>query len=99
MKIRCESWGKYTCLILRCLLARPRRFSEISEYIEGLSDLRLSQSLQELEEEEGIMQRQILNRRPVVVEYSLIPKGLDFRKVAEATQGWANECAGDTVAV
>lgn len=98
MKIRCESWGKYTCLILRCLLAGPRRFSEISEYIEGLSDLRLSQSLQELEEE-GIMQRQVLNRRPVVVEYSLIPKGLDFRKVAEATQGWANECAGDTVTV
>ena len=98
MKIRCESWGKYTCLILRCLLAGPRRFSEISEYIEWLSDRRLSQSLQELEKE-GIMQRQVLNRRPVVVEYSLIPKGLDFRKVAEATQGWANECAGDTVTV
>ena len=98
MKIPCESWGKYTCLILRCLLAGPRRFSEISEYIEGLSNLRMSQSLQE-PEEEGIMQCQVLNRRPVVVEYSLIPKGLDFRKVAEDTQGWANECAGDTVTV
>jgi len=37
------------------------------------------------------VQRQVLDHRPVVVEYSLALKGLDFRKVAEATQGWADE--------
>jgi DNA-binding HxlR family transcriptional regulator len=81
---------KWTCLILRCLLAEPRRFTEISGYIDGLSDRLLSQRLQELEEE-GVVQRCVYDRRPVVVEYSLSPKGLAFRKVAEAIQTWADE--------
>jgi len=47
---------KWTCLILRCLLAEPRRFTEISGYVQGLSDRLLSQRLQELEDE-GIVNR------------------------------------------
>ena len=81
---------KWTCLILRCLLAEPKRFSEISGYIDGISDRLLSQRLQELEEE-GIVRRRVYDRRPVVVEYSLSPKGLAFRTVAEAIQTWADE--------
>ena len=53
---------KWTCLILRCLLSQPRRFTEISGYIDGLSDRLLSQRLQELEDE-GIVQRRELMRR------------------------------------
>ena len=83
---------KWTCLILRCLLAEPRRFTEISGYVEGLSDRLLSQRLQELEEE-GIVNRQVFDRKPVIVEYSLTAKGQAFRKVAEAIQEWANEWA------
>ena len=52
----------------------------------------LSRRIQELEEED-IAQRWVLDRRPVVVEYSLAPKGSDFRKVAEAIQDWADEWA------
>jgi len=83
---------KWTCLILRCLLAEPKRFTEISGYIDGLSDRLLSQRLQELEEE-GIVRRRVYDRRPVIVEYSLSPKGLAFRTVAEAIQAWADEWA------
>ena len=83
---------KWTCLILRCLLAEPRRFTEMSVYIEGLSDRLLSQRLQELEDE-GIVERQVFPHRPVVVEYSLTPKGQAFRRVAEAIQEWADEWA------
>ena len=87
---------KWTCLILRCLLAEPRRFTEISGYIDGLSDRLLSQRLQELEEE-GIVQRRVFTRRrPVVVEYSLSP-GLAFRTVAEAIQIWADDWAEEPV--
>ena len=50
----------------------------------------LSRRIQELEEED-IVQRRVFDRRPVVVEYSLTLKGLDFRKVAEAIQDWADE--------
>ena len=83
---------KWTCLILRCLLAEPRRFTVISGYVDGLSDRLLSQRLQELEDE-GIVKRQVFDSRPVVVEYSLTPKGQAFRKVAEAIQEWADEWA------
>ncbi len=83
---------KWTCLILRCLLAEPKRFTEISGYIDGLSDRLLSQRLHELEEE-GIVRRRVYDRRPVIVEYSLSSKGLAFRTVAEAIQAWADEWA------
>ncbi len=83
---------KWTCLILRCLLAEPKRFTEISGYVDGLSDRLLSQRLQELEEE-GIVQRRVFARKPVLVEYSLTPKGQAFRRVAEAIQAWADEWA------
>ena len=85
---------KWTCLVLRCLLAEPRRFTEISGYINGLSDRLLSQRLQEMEGE-SIVQRRVFARRPVVVEYSLTDKGLAFRKVAEAIQVWADEWASE----
>ncbi|SUZ77994.1 uncharacterized protein METZ01_LOCUS30848 [marine metagenome] len=89
---------KWTCLILRCQLAEPRRFAEVSGYIDGLSDRMLSQRLQELEEG-GIAQRRVFDRRPVVVEYSLTPKGQAFREVAQAIQVWADEWAGAPAAV
>ncbi len=89
---------KWTCLILRCLLSQPRRFTEISGYIDGLSDRLLSQRLQELEDE-GIVQRRELMRRSIVVEYSLSKKGLAFRKVAEAIQVWADEWISDSAKV
>ena len=89
---------KWTCLILRCLLSQPRRFTEISGYIDGLSDRLLSQRLQELEDE-GIVQRRELMRRSIVVEYSLSKKGLAFRKVAEAIEVWADEWISDSAKV
>ena len=89
---------KWTCLILRCLLSQPRRFTEISGYIDGLSDRLLSQRLQELEDN-GIVQRRELMRRSIVVEYSLSKKGLAFRKVAEAIEVWADEWISDSAKV
>ena len=41
---------KWTGLILRSLMEGPRRFTEMSAYVPGLSDRLLSQRLQELEE-------------------------------------------------
>ena len=80
---------KWTCTILRCLLAEPRRFSDISGYVSGLSDRLLSQRLQELEES-GIVERRVYAQKPVVVEYSLTAKGEALREVVGAIQGWAD---------
>ena len=83
---------KWTCLILRCLLSEPRRFTDISGYVKGLSDRLLSQRLQELEEA-GIVDRRVYAQRPVVVEYSLTAKGEDLREVVASIQRWTDEWA------
>jgi DNA-binding HxlR family transcriptional regulator len=80
---------KWTCLILRCLLSEPRRFTGISGYVSGLSDRLLSQRLQELEEA-GIVQRRVYAQRPVAVEYALTAKGEELRVVVESIQNWAD---------
>ena len=81
---------KWTCTILRCLLAEPRRFTDISGYVNGLSDRLLSQRLQELEEA-GVVVRRVYARKPVVVEYALTAKGQELRDVVGAIQVWADQ--------
>lgn len=80
---------KWTGLILRALMERPRRFAEISGYVQGLSDRVLSERLQELEKA-GIVERRVMSGRPLGVEYTLTPKGSDLRSVVEAIQAWAD---------
>jgi DNA-binding HxlR family transcriptional regulator len=80
---------KWNCLIIRSMLSAPRRFSDISNYVEGLSDRLLSQRLQELEET-GIVKRRVYDSKPVLVEYALTEKGASFRQVVEAIQRWAD---------
>ena len=81
---------KWTCLILRCLMDQPRRFTDISSYVDGLSDRLLSQRLQELEEAD-IVVRTVYAQRPVVVEYELSTKGQALREVVGAIQNWADQ--------
>ena len=80
---------KWTGLILRSLMEGPRRFTEMSAYVPGLSDRLLSQRLQELEEA-GIVERRVYSQRPVLVEYSLTAQGQALREVVEAIQRWAD---------
>jgi DNA-binding HxlR family transcriptional regulator len=72
------------------MLAEPRRFSDISNYVEGLSDRLLSQRLQELEES-GLVERRVYDTKPVLVEYALTEKGKALRQVVEAIQLWADQ--------
>ena len=80
---------KWTGLILRSLMEGSRRFSGMCAYAPGLSDRLLSQRLQELEEV-GIVERRVYSERPVLVEYTLTPKGQELRQVVEAVQLWAD---------
>ena len=81
---------KWNCLIIRCMLSEPRRFSDISNFVDGLSDRLLSQRLQELEES-GIVKRRVYDTKPVQVEYDLTIKGAALRQVVEAIQQWADQ--------
>lgn len=84
-----ELLGKrWTGLIIRTLLAGPKRFGEIRSMVPDLSDRLLSERLKELEENQ-IVERVIHTGRPVVVIYQLTAKGRDMESVVEAIQAWA----------
>lgn len=80
---------RWTALIIRVLLPRPRRFGEITDIITGLSDRLLSERLKELEAC-GIVERRVYPETPVRIEYALTEKGRELQDVVEAIQRWAD---------
>jgi len=61
------------------------RFSEIQSRIDGVSDKVLSDSLADLEEYQ-MVEREIIEDRPLKVEYSLTEVGESFRPIIEAVK-------------
>ena len=85
-----EILGKrWTALIVRTLLPRPRRFSDITTIVAGLSDRLLSERLKELEAC-AILERRVYPNTPVRIEYALTDKGRELEQVVEAIQRWAD---------
>lgn len=80
---------RWTALIVRTLLPRPRRFSDMTTIIPGLSDRLLSERLKELESC-GIVQRSVFAETPVRIEYTLTGKGHELQHVVQAIQYWAD---------
>ena len=80
---------RWTPLIIRTLLARPRRFGDMTSIIGGLSDRLLSERLKELEGC-GIVERRVFPETPVRIEYLLTGKGRELEHVVEAIQRWAD---------
>jgi DNA-binding HxlR family transcriptional regulator len=84
-----------TGLIVHALLSGPRRFAELSQMIEGVSDRMLSERLKELETE-AIVERRVTPEAPVRVEYALTAKGRDLEGVMREMHGWAERwCAAE----
>ena len=66
---------KFTMHILRnMILLKQKRFSEFLKSIEGISTKTLSIRLQEMEED-YLITRNIIDRRPLRIEYLLTEKG------------------------
>lgn len=81
---------RWTGLILYVLRDGPKRFSEIADQIEFVSDKMLSERLKELEAE-SIVERRLYPEVPVRVEYSLTDKGRDLGPVFGAILQWAGK--------
>lgn len=75
--------------IVRVLLDRPQRFSEIRRRIPGLTDRMLSQRLKELEAE-ALVEREVTADVPVRITYALSSAGRDLDHVIEAIERWAH---------
>jgi DNA-binding HxlR family transcriptional regulator len=83
---------RWSGTILRALLDRPLRFSEISSAIPQISDRSLSMRLKDLERE-GLIVRRVEPTQPVSVGYELTAKGRDLETIIAAVETWAHEWA------
>lgn len=81
---------RWSGTILRALMDRPLRFSEISIRIPEISDRSLSLRLKELEIE-GIVVRAVEPTQPVSVTYSLTEKGRALESAIAALERWAHD--------
>jgi DNA-binding HxlR family transcriptional regulator len=81
---------RWTTLIIKVLMPKAMRFSELAEQLSVISDRVLSERLKELEQE-GIIERKVYPETPVRVEYSLTCKGYELAPVVEAIEGWSHK--------
>lgn len=84
---------RWTGAILRVLMDRPMRFSEVSQAVPSLSDRLLSARMKELEAR-GIVERTVHSGPPVRVEYRLSEMGRELGPALEHLQQWAQRWLG-----
>ncbi len=77
----------WTFMILRDLCTEPRGFNQLKRSVDGISSRMLSERLKFLEEE-GILERNVSNTRPIRVSYTLTPKGKSLSSVVDTMRSW-----------
>lgn len=83
----CKRW---TGLIIRVLMGGPKRFKDIKEQIQGMSDKMLVERMKELESA-GVLTRNVYPETPVRIEYELTEMGRDMKRVIEEIQAWGEK--------
>lgn len=71
---------KWKVLIIRDLLEKEKRYSELMKSVVGISDKVLANNLRELEQD-GIINRKVYAVVPPKVEYSLTEKGQELKQI------------------
>jgi DNA-binding HxlR family transcriptional regulator len=79
---------RWTGAIVFLLLRSRCRFATLRDAIPEITDRMLSERLQELEEE-GVVERTVIPKTPVRVEYALTKKGRDLASAIDAMAAWA----------
>lgn len=82
--------NKWTALILRDLMAGPRRFCEFEKSVGTINPRTLSQRLDDLEQR-GIITKQSFAQVPPKIEYSLTPKGYDLLPILQQMAAWGTK--------
>jgi DNA-binding HxlR family transcriptional regulator len=81
---------RWTGLVIQVLGDGPKRFGELRDRLEVVSERMLSERLKELEAE-GIVARRVYPDKPVRIEYELTDKGRALGGVMDAIGAWAEE--------
>lgn len=80
--------GKWVSLLLNALADGPRRYSDLSRTVAGISQKMLTQTLRDLERD-GLVSRTVTPSVPVRVDYALTPLGATLLPVVQAIKDWA----------
>jgi DNA-binding HxlR family transcriptional regulator len=87
---------KWSVLILGQLADGPRRFTELSRAIEGVSQKMLTQTLRGLERD-GLITRTVHASVPPRVDYALTELGRTLSAPLHALEAWARDHMADVV--
>lgn len=79
--------NKWKLLILRDVLAGPRRFGELLKSLEGISQKVLTDNLRAMEADE-LLKRRVYPEVPPRVEYSLSELGESMRPIFKQLEEW-----------
>jgi DNA-binding HxlR family transcriptional regulator len=79
---------KWLTLILSKLIDGPRRYSELSRDIAGVSQKMLTQTLRTLQRD-GLVERTVTPSVPVRVDYQLTAVGKDLAPLVHSIKHWA----------
>ncbi|MEU6782537.1 helix-turn-helix domain-containing protein [Nonomuraea angiospora] len=85
---------KWVTLLLTALAQGPRRYSDLSRRIAGVSQKMLTQTLRGLERD-GLVSRTLTPSVPVRVDYALTPLGESLMPLVAAIKSWAEAHMGD----
>jgi len=78
----------YPVIVYQLLANGPMGFSDLEETIGDISSKMLSESLKQLEENHGLVDRTVRNDRPLRVDYELTDSGEAFGAVVVEMQEW-----------
>ncbi|WP_236726798.1 winged helix-turn-helix transcriptional regulator [Xanthomonas cannabis] len=90
--------GPWASLIVRELLAGPRRFTELRQALQGISAHTLTSRLRQFEAS-GLVVRTAYAQTPPRVVYALTPLGEELRSVFDALRKWGESVPVEAVAV
>ncbi|MET9081118.1 helix-turn-helix domain-containing protein [Streptomyces sp. NPDC004237] len=79
---------KWACLTLAALVPGPRRYSDISRTMAGVSPKMLTQTLRSLERD-GLVSRTVTPSVPVRVDYELTTLGRSLSELMASVKNWA----------
>src|SRR4249919_3803834 len=88
---------KWVTLVICSLEDGPRRFSEMSRRLAGVSQKMLTQTLRSLERD-GLVTRTVVPTVPVTVTYQLTDLGISLQHLMLGLKEWAQAHMGEVLA-
>lgn len=86
-----DKWGH---LLLAALARQPRRFNELKRELDGITQKSLTQALRRLERN-GLVERRVLEQRPIAVEYRITPLGRTLERPFLILRAWTSDHLAD----